>query len=95
MAGPVLNWGTKVNCLSFWYMMFGEDMGTLNVLTASPDDIDTNRTVLWTSSTNTDRNWHHLEMEFDASQSTRVSVDLTACVLLSFFLSEHCTAVLS
>ena len=88
LAGPVLDWGTKVNCLSFWYMMFGKDVGTLRVLTASPADIDANRTVLWTSSTKTDQTWHHLELEFDASKSTRVSVYIIAFVRFDSLLTN-------
>ena len=74
LAGPELKWGTAVNCLTFWYMMYNENVGVFNVFTSAPRKPTINRTELWSRSIKTNRRWHYAEVEFDASQPIRVSV---------------------
>ena len=69
----VVDWNESVNCLGFWYNMYGEDIGLLRVFTASADNYTVDVTPLWSRDIENDRDWHYEKGEFNASAAIRVS----------------------
>ncbi|XP_070174121.1 MAM and LDL-receptor class A domain-containing protein 1-like [Littorina saxatilis] len=75
MKSGIFSWVGEVNCLSFWYHMYGADMGTLTLYTAHAADQSVDKQILWTRTGNKDQLWHTVQVEFRATTSRRLYIE--------------------
>ena len=74
LLSPTIDWNFPSSCVTFWYSMYGNTMGTLTLKTAAPN-LRSSATV-WHLSGDQGKGWHQANVTIHTAQAVRVRATL-------------------